>query len=118
MVKHWNWCTPRINTWSTFIQHFCDLFLIFDNTDFASYADDNTSYTINQNTDSVTKSLNELSILLLSWFKENKLKLNLDKCYVIVSGTENAKIKPDDSTIANSRKEILRGIIFDDKFKL
>ena len=50
----------------------CDLSLILDDTYFASYADDNALYTINQNTDSVTKSLEELSIPLLSWFKENK----------------------------------------------
>ena len=56
----------------------CDLFLILDNTYFANYADDYTPYTINQNTDFVTKSLEELSIQLLSWFKENNLKLNLD----------------------------------------
>ena len=30
---------------------------------------DKTIYTINENTDSVTKSLEELSIALLSWFK-------------------------------------------------
>ena len=89
----------------------CDLFLILDNTYFASYAYDNTPYTVNKNTDSVTKSLEELTIQLLSWFKENKLKLNLDKYHLIVSGTENAKIKLDDFTITNSKKEKLRGII-------
>ena len=41
----------------------------------------------------------------------------LSKCYLIVSGTENAKIKLDDSTITNSKTEKLRGIIFDDKLK-
>ena len=51
-------------------------FLFLDNTYLASYADENTPYTINQNTDSVTKSLEELSIPLLSWFKENKIKYN------------------------------------------
>ena len=62
-----------------YIIFICDLFLILDNTYFASSADGNTPYTINQNTDSVTKSLEEPSIPLLSWFKENKLNLNLDK---------------------------------------
>ena len=95
----------------------CDLFLILDNTYFASYADDNTPYTINRNTDAVTKSLEELSIPLLSWFKENKLKLNLDKCHLIVSGTENAKIKLDDLTITNSNKGKLLGTIFNHKLK-
>ena len=95
----------------------CDLLLILDNNYFASYADDNTPYTINQNADSVTKSLEELSIPLLSWFKENKLKLNLDKYHLLVSGNENAKIKLDDVTITNSRKKKLFGIIFDGKLK-
>ena len=62
-------------------------------------------YTINQNTESVTKSLEELSIPLLNWFKENKLKLNLDECHLTDSGTENAKIKLDDLTITNSKRK-------------
>ena len=52
----------------------CHLSLIFDNTYFANYAGDNTPYTIKQTTDSLTKSLEELSISRLSSFKENKLK--------------------------------------------
>ena len=80
---------------------FCDLFLVLDKTYFTSYADDNTRYTSIQNADSVTKLLEELSIPILSWFKENKLKLNLDDCYLIVSDTENAKIKLDGFTITN-----------------
>ena len=93
------------------------LVLILDNTYFASYADDNTPYTINQNTDLVTKSLEELSIPILSCFKENKIKLNLDKCRFIVSGVENAKIKLDDFNITNSKKEKLLAIISDDGLK-
>ena len=54
--------------------------------------DDNTPYTINQNIDSVIKLLEELSIPLLSWFKEDKPKLNLNKCQSFASGTENEKI--------------------------
>ena len=93
------------------------MFLILDNSYIASFADDNTPYTINQNTDYVTKSLEELSIPILSWFKENKLKLNLDNCHLIASGSENAKIKLDDVTITKSKKEKLLGIIFDDKLR-
>ena len=96
-----------------------DLFLILDNTYIASYADDNTPYpyTSNQNTDSMTKLLEELYISLLGWFKENKIKLNLQKWHLIVSGTEIATIKLDDFTITNSKKEKLLSIIFDDKLK-
>ena len=87
----------------------CDL---FDNTYFASYADDDTSYIINQSRVSVTKSLEELSIPLLSWFKEKKFKLNRDNCHLIVSGSENAKFKLDDSTITNSGKKKKRLPLF------
>ena len=59
---------------------------------------------MNQNSDSVAN-------------KENKLKLNLDKCHFIVSGTEDAKIQVNDFTITNSKKEKLLGIISDDKLK-
>ena len=54
---------------------------------------------------------------LLSWFKEKKLKVNLDKYHLSVSGTENEKIKLDNFTITNSKKEKLLGIVFDDKLK-
>ena len=41
----------------------------------------------------------------------------LDKCHLNISDTENAKNKLDGFTITNSKKEKLRGIIFDDKLK-
>ena len=81
------------------------MLLILDNTYFSSHADDNNPYTINQNTDSVTRSLGELPIALLNWFKENKLKVNLNKYYLIVSGTENAEIKLDAFTITFEKRK-------------
>ena len=54
---------------------------------------------IKQNTDFLTKSLEELSIPILSWFKENKYKPTLEKCHLIVSNTENANIILDDFII-------------------
>ena len=111
MVKHWTGAPqgsilgPRL--FNIFV---CDLLLILGNSYFASHEDDNTPHTINQNTNSVTKLLERLSVWLLSWFKESKLNLNLDKCHLIVSGTENAKIKLDYVTITNSKKEKLLAI--------
>lgn len=55
------------------------------------------------------KSLGELTKL------ENEI--NLDKCQLIVSSTENAKIKLNDFTIANPKKEKILCIIFDDRLK-
>ena len=92
----------------------CDLFLILDNTSLCRRQHPLHYQTKYRLCDQITS---ELSIPLLSWFKENKLKLNLDKCHLIVTGSENAKIKLDDFTITNSKKEKLLGIIFDDKLK-
>ena len=58
-----------------------------------------------------------LSIPPLKRFKENKLKLNLNKCHSIVNGTENAKIKLEDFTFTNSKNKNLLGNFFDDTLK-
>ena len=54
---------------------------------------------------------------LLSWFKENKRKVNLDKCPLFISGPENVKIILNDFTIINSKKEKLLCTFFDDGLK-
>ena len=64
-------------------------------------------YTINLNTNSAMKSLEELSLPLLNWFKENKLELNFDKSHLILGGIYNSKTKQDDRNITNSKKEKL-----------
>ena len=48
-----------------------DLFFIIEDTDIASYADDNTPYVIADNIDGVIKSLEEASEILFKWFNEN-----------------------------------------------
>ena len=63
------------------------------------------------------RSLEDLCISLSGCFKENKRKLNLGKCHLIVSGTEKAKIKVDDFAITNLEKENFLGITFDDRLK-
>ena len=54
--------------------------LLLDQTYFISSADGNTSYTVYINANDVVKSLEETSKLLIEWFKDEKMKLNLDKC--------------------------------------
>lgn len=56
------------------------------------------------------------TIPLLSWFKENKRKVNLDQYHLFISGTENVKIKLDDFTIQiQKRKNYLTFV--DDRLK-
>ena len=46
-----------------------DLSLILDKTYFAGYADDNTPYTMQKNANEIVKSLEEISKLVIEWFK-------------------------------------------------
>ena len=52
----------------------CDLFRIMGETDFASYADDNTPYVLGDSIDDVIKSLEDDSINLFKWFLDNQMK--------------------------------------------
>ena len=54
------------NTRTTFNIFLCDLFLVIDSIDFASYAKDNTSYTTDKSAEKVT---DKLEIVAKSLFK-------------------------------------------------
>ena len=52
-------------------------------TEFASYADDNTHYVLGDSIDDVIKSLEVIdSINLFKWFLDNQMKANSDKCHL------------------------------------
>ena len=61
----------------------CDLFWIMCDTDFANYADDNTSYALGDSIDDIIKSLKNDSINFFKWFLDNQMKANSDKCQLI-----------------------------------
>ena len=67
----------------------CDLFLIMKETSFTSYADDNTPYVTAENLYEVIKSLEEDFIKLFQWFSDNQMKVNHNKCHLLVSGKNN-----------------------------
>ena len=55
-----------------------DLFLVVQNVDFTSYADDNTIYETGGNIGEVIFSLQESSKNLFKWFPNNHMKTNED----------------------------------------
>ena len=83
-----------------------DLFFIIENTDIASYADDNTPYISADDIDGVIKSLEEASATLLKWFSDNLMKSNADKCHLLISTNNTVKMKIGHFDIANSRETI------------
>ena len=72
-----------------------DLFLVLNNVDLASYADDNTIYTTGENIDEVIFYLQESSKKLFKWFTDNQMNTNEDKCHLIVSTTELLRSKSE-----------------------
>ena len=92
-----------------------DLFLVVQNVDFASYAEDNTIYDAGDSIGEVIFSLQESSKKLFKWFADNQMKTNEDKCHLIVSTNELTEIQIRDFSIKNSANGKLLGVNIDSK---
>ena len=78
------WCTTGIHSRTLLFNIFlCDLFFIMNETDFASYANDNTPYRTANITDEVIQSLEHDSMMLFEWFSDNQMKANIFQCHLI-----------------------------------
>ena len=66
-------------------------------TDFASYADDNTPYVTGD-----INSLENISIKLFKWFADSQMKANKEKCHLLISGSENITINVDGNIVGKS----------------
>ena len=93
----------------------CDLFRIMCETDFASYADDNTPYALEDSINDVIKSLEDDSVNLFKWFLDNQMKSNSDKCHLVTSKQSCMNLKIGNINIENSTCEKLLGVKVDKK---
>ena len=65
----------------------------------------------------VIKYLEQIGESLVNWFLKNEMKLNTDKCHVLLNSQEHNTLKIGDLHINNSLSEKLLGITFDYKLK-
>ena len=93
----------------------CDLFFIMNETDFASYADDNTTYVVGNNIEDVIIKLQNASFTLFQWFYDNEMKTNPDKCHFICSTDDKVNITVENQKMCNSPCEKLLDVRFDSK---
>ena len=93
------------------------MFLILKGTYFTGYADDNTPFVVRDNITDVIKALEELGESLVNWFTNNEMKLNTDKCHLLLNSQEPNAFEIDDLHINNSLSEELLGITLDCKLK-
>ena len=86
-----------------------------DDIDFASYADDNTPYTIRNDMEDVIFKLQNSSTILFQWFMDNQMKANPDKCYFFFNSNDTVNLIVENQIIDNSKCEKLLGVKFDYK---
>ena len=91
------------------------MFFGLSQTDFTSYADENTPYVEANNIDKVIKILENDSIWLFQWFSDNQIKANKNDCLLAINNNEKVSMNIDDIKIENTSSEKLLGIIIDSK---
>ena len=91
----------------------CDMFFEKYECDIASYADDNTPHTCDSDLYTILRKLKNCTDSLLTWFKENHMKPNSDKCHILVTTEKSVSINIDGSNVENEKKQKLLGIKFD-----
>ena len=84
---------------------------------FTNYADDATPYVVANNTAEVIGNLTIIPQKLFTWFANNQLKVNHDKCHILLSTQEEANFQIDNTTIKCSNSRKLLRIVLDNKLK-
>ena len=94
-----------------------DIFLFKEETDITNYADGNTPFVCCSNETEVINKLKHDSEIFIQWFKDNGLKLNEDKCKLIILSKQenNSTLSLGNEVITSSRSEKLLGITIDHK---
>ena len=101
-----------------------DLFLFVENSDICNYADDNTLIAADINIDSIITKLEADIDTLNSWFTDNHMLLNGDKCQFMIvcssrlSRNDTRRVTIAGKTIEECNKSKLLGITFDNKLTM
>ena len=92
-----------------------DLMWFIENGEVCNYADDTTPYSCNKDLDLLKSNLEMDSLNAIEWFKNNYMKLNTDKCKLIVVGQKDhmVNINVGESNIEESKEVNLLGVIID-----
>ena len=80
-----------------------------------NFADDTTFYACDRGANSLINRLKNDSYLAIEWFENNSMKLNQDKCHLLVSGFKykNVWAKIGKTKIWESKKQKLLGVEID-----
>ena len=96
-----------------------DIFFALKGVDICNFADDTTTYVCDSNLKSVLETLGHNSELAIAWFEMNYMKLNTDKCHLLISENKNEQMwaKLDRDIFWESNDVKLLRIILDNNLK-
>ena len=77
---------------------------------FTGYAGDNTPFLVRDNIADIIKALEKIGENLLNRFSNNEMKLNIDKCHLLLTSQEPNPLKIGDLHINSSLSEKVLGI--------
>ena len=79
------------------------------------FADDTTFYVCGKDLDPLINRLEHDTALAVEWFENNFMKLNRDKCHLLVSGNKHETVwaKIGETKIWESKKQKLLGVVID-----
>ena len=94
-----------------------DIFHLLNETEICNYADDTTIYCSHQELREVILKLEKDTTEVSKWFEQNCMKLNEEKCHLLVLGEKETEIsiKVGFSVIKQSKEEKLLGVVIDKK---
>ena len=89
-----------------------DLFLFLEETEVCNYADDTTIYTCGPNVENVLAKLENDALVISEWFPNNRMKLNEDKCHLMIFGgkSNEVSVKIGEASVKESKEEKLRAL--------
>jgi ribonuclease P/MRP protein subunit RPP40 len=95
-----------------------DLFWILETADVCNFTDDTTLYACDMCMETVLTQLEHDSLLAIEWFEANLMKLNADKCHLLMAGFKHEQVwaKIGNELIWESNEEKLLGVTLDRKF--
>ena len=95
-----------------------DLLLFIQNSDICNYADDTSISACDKSLDNISHRLETDCIVTLEWFADNFMKLNADKCHLLVLGQrcdDPVTVRIRNADVVNSSEEKLLGVQCDSR---
>ena len=81
-----------------------------NNTELASYADENKPYAVGNNIEELIVKQQNASKTLFQWFSDNQLKSNQDKCNLTCSTSKKVSLIVENKEINNNTHERRLGV--------